>query len=298
MQHTHYTQLLGTAAGDYHLPTGPKPGYPREGHSYQAWLRGGKDIRCASGMFIAPDILVELNDCTAAQLTHFGIPHTQIRHLVISHGHCDHFQPEKVLDFAEKLSGPLQIYGNTMIRDALDFAAVYGWDDQRLEHVTRDRCRNDTMHTVTLEQPFNLDSVTVTPVPASHMIDRSFTILEQQALNFVFERDGKTLFYNLDSNWLLPKTLAFLSRYRFDIAIFDATWCDLTDIDIKGTGHHNFAMLEKTVGQFRERGMFSDNAVIVYSHLSTGNAPPHDETAERLARQGITLAYDGMVLAF
>ncbi|MBI3921113.1 MAG: hypothetical protein HY318_06825 [Armatimonadetes bacterium] len=297
MKRGNYVQILGTGAGDYHLSSGLPPGCPLDGNIGKAWQRGGKDIRHSSAMFITPNILVELGEGTAGQLTACGIPAERIRHLVVSHGHYDHFYPAKALDFADKLSVPLRIHGNGMIRDALDFAATYRWDDAAKEFVVQERRRNYRVKTVTLNKTFALGKVKVTPVLSSHFIDKVYGILEQQALNFVFERGGKTLFYNLDSNWLLPQTLEFLSKYRFDIAIFDATWCDLT-IDIKNTGHHNFPMLEKTLTQFRDRGMLKDKARIVYSHLSTDTVPPHEETAARLAQQGVTLAYDGLALEF
>jgi len=297
MKRGNYVQILGTGAGDYHLPAGLQPGYPMDGNTGKAWQRGGKDIRHSPAMFISPNILVELGDGTAEQLTACGIPCERIRYLVVSHGHYDHFYPGKVLDFVDKLSSPLRIHGNGMIRDALDFAATYRWDDANKEFVVHERRRNYRVKTVTLAKTFALGKVKVTPVLSSHFINRDYGILEQQALNFVFERGGKTLFYNLDSNWLLPGTLEFLAKYRFDIAILDATWCDLT-VDIKNTGHHNFQMLEKTLSQFRERGMLKDNAIVVYSHLSTATVPPHEETAARLAQQGITLAYDGLALEF
>ena len=296
-RHGNHVQILGTGAGDYHVSSGPHPGYPADGNCGKAWQRGGKDIRRSSGMFISPDILVELSEGTDDQLAAYGIPRERIRHCVVSHGHYDHLYPAKVMDFADRLSLPLQIYGNQMIRDALDFAATYQWDDSSKEFVVRERRRNFRPRTVKLEETFNLGNVQVTPVLSSHCINKDYGILDQQALNFVFERDGKALFYNLDSNWLLPKTLDFLSKYRFDVAILDATWCDLT-VDIKNTGHHSFAMLEKTLAGFRERGMLKDNALVVYSHLSTDTAPPHEETAARLAEQGITLAYDGMTFEF
>lgn len=297
MKSGNYVRILGTGAGDYHLPTGVQPGCPMDGNSGKAWQRGGRDIRHSPALFIAPDILVELGEGTAEQLAAFGIPRAAIRHLVISHGHYDHFHPGKVLDFADTLDAPLRIYGNSMIRQALDFAATHRWDDAIREFVVQERRRNYRVKTVAPHQAFALGKVKVTPVLASHFINRAYGILEQQALNFVFERGGRTLFYNLDSNWLLPTTLDFLSTYRFDIAILDATWCDL-DVDIKSTGHQNFAMLEKTLASFRARGMVNDQTLIVYSHLSTNTAPPHAETAARLAKQGITLAYDGMTLDF
>ena len=129
MKRGNVVQILGTGAGDYHLPGGLQPGCAKEGNTWEAWQRGGKDIRHSPSMFIAPDILVELGEGTAAQLTAYGIAHDDIRHLLFSHGHYDHFYPEKVLDFAESLRQPLRIYGNGMIGEALDFTAANRWDD-------------------------------------------------------------------------------------------------------------------------------------------------------------------------
>jgi phosphoribosyl 1,2-cyclic phosphate phosphodiesterase len=298
MNQRHVARILGTGAGDYHLPGGPQPGSPADSPTVKAWNLGGKDIRRSPGLFIAPGILVELGECTAAQLAAYGIAEQDLRHLVVSHGHYDHFYPDKVLDFTERQPAPLRIYGNSMIRDALEFAAGNRWDNVTKEFVPQDRARNYEVQTVTPETPFTLGQVTVTPVLSSHFINKDYCIQEQQALNYVFERGGRTLFYNLDSSWLLPRTLEFLSRYCFDIAILDATWCDLTGFDIKDSGHHNFVMLEKTLASFRARGMLKDDALIIYSHLSTNTVGPHAETAARLAQQGITLGYDGMVFDF
>ena len=46
-----------------------------------------------------------------------------IRHLIITHGHADHFRTIDILEFASRLSRPLIVYGDAMVRDALDFAA-------------------------------------------------------------------------------------------------------------------------------------------------------------------------------
>lgn len=293
-----HIQFLGTGAGDYHTTAGILAGYGSNSGQAEAVKRGGKNVRHCPSLFISPDILVDFGDGTRDQLATFGIPSQRIRHVAISHVHYDHCYPEKVLDFADGQSRRLRIYGNRTVGEALDFAATYRWDDSVKQFIVHERRRHYRTKNVVLEKPIALGSVTMTPVLASHIINRHYGILEQQAFNFVFQRGGRTLFYNLDSNYLLPKTFEFLKRFRFDIAIFDATWADLTTFDIRDTGHHNFPMLDRTVAQFRSAGLLHDNARIVYSHLSTDTVPPHDETAARLAEKGVTLAYDGLTIDF
>ena len=88
-----------------------------------------------------------------------------------------------------------------------------------------------------------------------------------------------------------------LSRFRFDIAVFDSTFGPRV-VDPALSGHMNWAMLDETIAQFRGARLFAENAVIVADHISVENVEPYDEIVDRLREKGITLAYDGMTLEF
>ena len=117
--------------------------------------------------------------------------------------------------------------------------------------------------------------------------------MEQQALNFVLETGGKTIFYGLDSSYLLPETQRELARFRFDFAILDATFGPL-EINPLVSGHLNWKMLDETITEFRNGGIIDDATVIVASHMSCKNVESNDEIADGLAKRGITLAFDGL----
>jgi len=129
------------------------------------------------------------------------------------------------------------------------------------------------------------------------MIDKKHLIQQEQAFNYVFERDGKALFYGLDSSYVLPGTLEMLSSFQFDIAVFDATFGHL-NIDPFGSGHQNFAMLEKTIAQFRQADLFKEKTALVAGHISHHQVEPYDEIVDELSEKGIILSYDGMMLEF
>ncbi len=290
-----FIQFLGTGAGDYHAAV---PDVCADECNYKRALNlGGKNIRRAPSMFIWPDIVVDFGETSREQLSALGIPESMVRHVVISHGHFDHFYPTKILEFASPRSQPLEVYGAPPIQAALNFAAAHRWNPQTFRFTFEPRENKCRFHEVSPEKPFTLGEIEVIPVLSTHFIDKAHLVMEQQSLNFIFRRGNRTVFYNLDSSYLLPETMDFLSRFQFDIVIMDATFGYLK-INPLESGHHNFAMLDETLEEFRGRKMLKPQAQIVYSHISTYEVPPHDEVAGKLAEKGIILAYDGMVLEF
>lgn len=279
----HFIKFLGTGAGDFYT------------HDDKPGDIGGKDIRHPPSLFISPNVMVDFHDDW--QLAGFSIPKDSIRHLLIAHGHYDHFRPVRIHNFARELSHPLSVYGNGTIIDALDFASEYEWD--RAGKVFLKNNHGSNVDPVLAEPgaSFLIDDLRVTPALANHFFDTKYEILGQKALNYVFERNGKTLFYGLDSSYVLPGTFEMLSKLRLDIAVFDATWCQ-REIDPAVSGHLNWVMLDETIAQFNEGGLFAEDAVIIADHLSVNTIEPYDEIAGKLSDKGITLAYDGMTLEF
>jgi len=57
-------------------------------------------------------------------------------------------------------------------------------------------------------------------------------------------------------------------------------------------------MLKNTIAQFRTANLFQKQAMIIASHMSFHYVAPYDEIAGELEKEGIILAYDGMVIEF
>ena len=286
-----YIQFLGTGAGDFNgvYARGSDGTYHTEASEPDL-----RDIRQASALYLAPDTLIDLN--SAAQLAVHGIPEARVRKLLITHTHWDHFEPLAVHALAARLPHPLAVYGSVAVQHALDFAAAYRWDDGAKTFVPNRETPAIPVQVLAPGETLTLDGTRVTAMLANHMIDKQHLNLEQQALNYVIERDGRTLYYGADSSSILPATFDLLSRFRFDVAIFDATFGD-REIDPAGSGHRNFAMLDATIARFRQADLFKPDAAIVAHHLYK-EIKPHHEIATRLSQKGITLAYDGMTIVF
>jgi len=227
----------------------------------------------------------------------YGIRPESIRHLLITHAHYDHFQPVAIDALSSGMADPLNIYGSTTVKEALDFANEYRWDDAAGNFTIHDGEANIQVNTVGHGESFRVGDMQVTAVLANHMIDKDSTILQGQALNYVFQRAGRTLLYAIDSSYVLPKTFEVLSRFRFDIAVFDASFGHY-EIEPRRSGHQNFLMLDKTIAQFKQANLFKDNTPIIADHISQHHVKLHDDIVEELAEKGITLAYDGMTIEF
>ena len=203
-------QFLGTGAGDANFGT------PQSVH-----LRS-RDVRRFTCNLLSPDTLIDFNHQTVGALETFGVRTGAIKHLFVSHGHFDHFQPEEILRFAETLPAPLAVYGNAMVRDALAFCCENALDRETGRFVPRQRAGNTEMNVLAPGVPVQVGELAVTPVLANHFMNKPYCIMEQQALNFLFEAEGKTAFYGLDSSYVLPATRGVLAGTHLDVAILDA----------------------------------------------------------------------------
>lgn len=280
--------FLGTGAGDF---LACEDAQNTDANVVRARELGGRNLRDASQALLEPDILVDFY--SDRQITRYEVDSEQIKHLLITHCHWDHFQPARIVEFAEQQPHRLQIYGNETAEAGLEFATFYQWETERGRFGSRGEDANLDFHAIRPGQTVTVGDARVTAVLANHHVDFDRRVIEERALNYVIERDGKTLFYGLDSSYVLPGTLELLKGYRFDAAVLDATFGHL-EIDPAASGHHNFRMLQETIAEFRSCGIFGDETAVFGSHISLAHVPPHDDIVDEAARLGITLAFDGM----
>ena len=291
-----FIQFLGTGAAQANLEVDEFLEHAakcRDGHCAEVARMQGKNIRHATSVLIGGDVLVDFySDLT---LRSCGIAATDIRHLVITHAHFDHFNPQSIWDFSLALPQMLHIYGNSIIREAMEFAAKYRFDTSTGRFHLRQQNASFRTTTVLPGKTFTIGKVKATPVLANHAMDKKYLLNAYQALNYVFEYDGRTIFYGMDSSYMLPESFEMLRQFQFDVCVFDATYGNCS-VDPLVSGHQNFAMLLQTKKEFAEAGLLKPDTQIIANHLAVHEVEPHDTIAEGLAKQGIILAYDGMLL--
>lgn len=272
-------RFLGTGAGDYYEFHQQNC---KEDNCARAVELGGRNIRHASSLLIDNSILIDHNRQNDEL--------KNIKTLFITHGHYDHFQPENIL----KLSNELDVYGNQTVINALKFARANVFDEVSANFISRSE--DDiklNLHRILPYESVLINDTKITAVHANHMIDKENMILEQTALNYIIEKNGKTVLYALDSSVFLTKTRKFLTNFKFDALILDATF-GYRQVDLKLSGHMNFDIVEKTVEDLKKSRLMTDNCQVILSHISCHHVAPHDEIVEDLSSRGLTLAYDRM----
>jgi phosphoribosyl 1,2-cyclic phosphate phosphodiesterase len=282
--------FLGTGAGDaFHFGDSSSV----DGYIPRARELGGKNLRGPASILLEPDIRIDYGEDGA--LERLGLGERPVQHLVMTHGHGDHLQPKGILAFAARQAGGIDVYGNNMVIDAIEFAATHEWDAGAGRFHSKESDAEVRLHRVLPGDTFWVSDATFTALPANHFIDKVDMIPAQRALNYVIERNGKTLFYGLDSSYPLPAAMEALRGYRFDAAIFDATFGDM-EIDLTGSGHMNFPIVAELVAELRRAGAIDDDTSVLGAHLSLATVEPHDDIAADMAARGLQLPYDGMRL--
>jgi len=280
--------FLGTGAGDFRACEDPAN---EEEYVVRARELGGRNLRDASQALIAPEVLIDFH--SDRQLVQQQVDTRRIKHLLITHCHWDHFRPAQILAFADSLPEALHVYGNETAEAGLEFASTYVWEAEEKRFAVRPGEANIVFHAIRPEQTLVVGSLQVTAVLANHHVNPETRVMEERALNYVVEENGRTLFYGLDSSTVLPGTMDSLASRRFDSIVLDATFGFL-EIDRAKSGHHNFEMIQETVASLRSRGSLTEEAVVYGSHVSLERVPPHDDVVDEAAQMGITLAYDGL----
>lgn len=235
------------------------------------------------------DTLIDFPPEIVSQGWRWGVDFSLISNLFVTHSHGDHFLPYLLRwrgrppyissEPSFERGAPrftelptLHLYGNAVVESRLRDELGDNLDYYDIEY-----------HRVEAFQPFKAGDWDVLPVAANHDVG------VENAVNYVLQRDGTTIFYGLDSDAPLPETWEALSAYRYDLMVWESTYGHGN-----GRNHMNFERLIQTADRIRKEGLLKEKGTIMASHFSPHHCSPHPETAEHLRNHGIEAAFDGL----
>lgn len=272
-------QYLGTAAAE---------GWPglfcRCAFCEAARRLSGKDIRTRSQALIDGQLLVDFPPDTLLHALQHGVPLPDIRHLIVTHSHHDHFFPQDLLmrrrPYTATPDGVLTVYGNAAVGDAL----------------ARERRNLDSELYVEFAQAnpfewFETGAHRVLPLLATHARD-------EQCYVYIIERGDaadaapRRIAYLNDTGLLPDASLRALSGLRCDLISMDCT----TGRDPDGNNHMGIADIPKMIAQLREVGCATDASRYVITHFSHNGGYLHHQLEALAAEMNATPAYDGMIV--
>lgn len=279
--------FLGTSAGEQY------PGFWCHCENCEKARRlGGKNRRKNSCVWIAADTMIDFPAETFMQAERYGIEPARARYVLFTHSHEDHFFPYVFgwrrmpkgmqLPPPKNLAGPrfsevtpIHIYGNEKV-----CAGIGKWVRGDLTEYALELTRVEAFHS------YEIGPMRVTPVLANHPDG------DQRGLNYIVHREGKTFFYGLDTGWFLDESYREIARHRYDLVVMEGTF----GFGAEAECHMNLRKLVEAHRRFEKDGLLNPKALFCASHLCPHFTPVHDEVAPVMAKDGITVAYDGMVV--
>ena len=225
-----------------------------------------KNARRSSCTLMNGCYLIDGGDHLLESLRIYGKNGNEIDDMFISHLHCDHYNRDHIAKIAEGKKEPLRLWvrEDAVIED--------------IPNVTLKRMTPFVKYQVS-------ETLSVTGMPANH--NQKF-----YPQHFIFENNGKKLFYGCDGGWFINATFLFLKNQMLDMAILDCTTGDYVG-DLRMGEHNSIPMIRLMLPSLRTVKAIKDDTVLYISHLAPSLHAPHDETVEIAKGFGANVAYDG-----
>ncbi|MGC8862808.1 MAG: MBL fold metallo-hydrolase [Armatimonadota bacterium] len=244
----------------------------------RARAAGGKNIRTRQSVQIDRIIKIDLPPDTHYHQFRFGLQLCELKHLFVTHSHEDHLALNELHylkpPFAHNLSHPpIRIYGNQTVTEAVD--SIKTSADLPIE-------------TITLRPfvPVRADHLTVTPVPAQHKPD-------EMCLTYVLQSEDSTVLCAWDTGQYDRKSAEHLSGYVFNAMIVE---CTQGTLDMPSRLHMGLAGVCELRDALAKSGAVNAGTRIILTHFSHNIGLLHDEFALIADREGMEVAWDGMVV--
>ncbi|HSV74466.1 MAG TPA: MBL fold metallo-hydrolase [Chthonomonadales bacterium] len=242
----------------------------------EARRRGGKDLRSRCTALIDDVIKIDLPPDTLHHVLAQGLDMTQVRYLLITHSHDDHYAPLELQ------------YASWM------FAAEPPPTIRILapEHIGRKARQTLDLDTLPLAVEtllpwvaVRLERWVVTPVPAFHME-------EDLCFNYIVEDDERSVLYATDTGWYPDETWDRLAGRHLSGLVVECTK------GFEEGGYERHLSIPQVVAMRRqmiESGALAPDARVVTTHHSHMAGMLHADLERALTPHGIEVGYDGFV---
>lgn len=253
----------------------------------EATRRGGKDIRFRSGALINDRLLIDISpDLYAAKLK-FQLELGDIRNILITHAHMDHFNREELSMFIEPYAhlqqrGILNLYGS-------DFTARV-WEEYLYASIMREPNLEKAVvfHKLAPFETTEVDGVQITALKAIHSCPES--------LIYLLEQNGKKLLYGNDTGLFPEETWDYLktkANLPLTVVSLDST---MGKPESEYNGHMTFQQNVFTRCRMLEEGIADAKTRFICHHFSHNGLALHKEMEEIMGPQHFEIAYDGKIV--
>lgn len=240
---------------------------------------GGKNIRTRSQTLIDDELFIDYPCDTYYHAITHNINLLNIKSVLITHIHDDHFYPNDLNWMARGFSCPpldwhgITVYGSRDIEKPLaDIAA----NSQGYL-----RCESKSVF-----EPFEVGNYVVTALKATHGTENPYI--------YVIEKENKILFYAQDTGLLPEETWEYLkdSGFYFDAVVMD---CTAGTTDIAYSAHMGLPRNIKTRDTLFEYGLVGKNTKFILNHFShNGGDAVYDDFSPIAEENGFIASFEGL----
>lgn len=232
------------------------------------------NMRRCSSLLLDENVVIDVAKQSFDYATKLGVNTSLITDVFISHTHSDHYNKEAFLNWVNAAKGKINVWCSKKIVSELELS------EKELERVNV--CPIEDM------DEFEAAGMHVVALPANHASGK--------AQHFIFEKDGKRLFYGLDGGWVSADEWRYLftNELIFDAMILDATFMSRDPVSYRGMGeHNNVKTLPLLVEGLRGIGAATEGTKLIADHVGSKVDVEVNAFLEDL---GMIPAYDGFVI--
>lgn len=112
----------------------------------------------------------------------------------------------------------------------------------------------------------------------------------EDAVHFIIEKNGKRIFYGLDSCWLMYDEVCAIKENGVDIAVIDATIGNVKG-DYRVFEHNNLEMV-----RIMKDSLKDNIKKFIISHMAYTLHDEHSVLAEQMSKENIITAFDNFMI--
>ncbi|MGG1517975.1 MBL fold metallo-hydrolase [Paenibacillus oryzisoli] len=239
---------------------------------------GGRNVRKRQSLLVNDDLLIDIGPDLFASCAQLGISLTEVRHLLVTHSHLDHFNPDNLVLRAKPFRLETELPEMTVV------AGPSVWMKWELSG-GRDAEAGIVRVPMLPGGERELGPYTVRSIAATHQLRMG------DAMNYILHDSHVTVLHASDTGYYEEEVWRQLEGVHLDAIVMESTigW------RASGKEHLNFGDLGRMMERLQSIGAISDRTVKIATHFSHQGVKPYEETKAILEQMGIVCAYDGMI---
>ena len=242
----------------------------------------GREQRTRCQALINQELLIDFGPDTYTHYLRYDFPLPDIKTLLVTHSHTDHFYVTDLGMRREGLANPvpevLELYGDKTVGEK--FYAEFSQNERVL--------RRNNFHEAVFFTPLDHPKYEIIPLRANHEKAEAcvfYSIRER--------KNGKAILYAHDTGIFQEDTWDFLENLPVCYGLVSLDCNSMLGRD--GRNHMGYQDDLEVLERLRKMGRIDQNTVVVLNHFSHNSNVTHEEMVQATADAGIRIAYDGMV---